>query len=217
MPLQPCGVTCRNCEARLQRPSRHVAVALWLMRVSRRVPSELMGDLIEEATSGRSGSWLYMQAIYAVITGTSHGRTDMNRSVHATGRTLASLAAFYALSFAGVQIGKRWLGGWPATEIGLLLAASVAAIIAIRFRAAIAAYVVLGFAAYAASQLVVHLIYGIRACAGSSNTFCSDGSGHDRCRPGRHRGNHDPASTARDSKLTLDTACSSIAHCILTA
>ena len=177
MPSRPCGVMFHSCEVRLQKRSRHVAVALWLMRVSRRVPSELMGDLIEEMINGRSASWLYAQATYAVVVGMSQGRTDMNRYVHATGRTLASLAAFYALSFVGVQIGERWLGGWPAAEIGLLLAASVAAVIAIRFRAAIAAYVVLGFAAYAASQLVVHLIYGIRAAQGAPTHFAVMGAG----------------------------------------
>jgi hypothetical protein len=168
---------CGSCEAKLQKHSRHVAVALWLMRVTRRVPSELMGDLIEEKINGRSASWLYAQATYAVIVGTSHGRNDMNNYVHATGLTLASLAAFYVLSFLGVQVGERWLGGWPATEIALVLAEGVAAVVALRLRARIAAYVVLGFAAYTASELVVHLIYGIRAAQGAPTHFAVMGAG----------------------------------------
>lgn len=111
MPSRPCGVMCRSCEVRLPKPSTHVAVALWLMRVSRRVPSELMGDLIEEKINGRSASWLYTQATYAVIVGTSHGRNGMNSYIYAAGRTLASLATFWVLAFVGVQIGQRWARG----------------------------------------------------------------------------------------------------------
>ena len=181
MPSWPCGVMCRSCEVRLPKPSRHVAVALWLMRVSRRVPSELMGDLIEEVINGRSASWLYAQATYAVVVGTSQRRISMNSYIHstasATGRILVSVAAFWLLSFAGVQIAERWLGGWPATEIGQLVAAAVAAVIAFRFRAAVAAYLVLGFAAFVTAELVVHLIYGIGAAQGAPTHFAVMGAG----------------------------------------
>lgn len=96
----------------------------------------------------------------------------MNSYVHATARTLASLATFYLLSFVGVQISKRWLGGWPATDVGILLAEGIAAAIAFRFRARIAAYVVLGLSAYTVSTLVVHAIYGVRAAQGAP-THCA--------------------------------------------
>lgn len=59
----------------------------------------------------------------------------------------------------------------------MLLAEGAAAFIAYRFRAAIAAYLVLGFAAVTASELVVHLIYGIRAAQGAPTHFAVMGAG----------------------------------------
>jgi hypothetical protein len=152
-----------------------------MLRKSGRACPELMGDLIEEMKDGRSVLWLYTQAAYAVVLGTSSKRTDMDRyiqsTVSSTGRVLVSLAAFWLLSFIGVQTAVRWLGGWPFTSIGFLLASTIAAVLAFRFRAAVAAYVVLGFAAMVASELVVHLIYGIRAAQGAATHFAVMGAG----------------------------------------
>jgi hypothetical protein len=113
--------------------------------------------------------------------GTPHEGTDMKSYIQSAtsivGRILGSLVVFWLLAFAGVQISERWLGGWPATDVGLLLAEGIAAVIAFRLQASIAAYVVLGFAAFTTAELVVHLIYGIRAAQGAPTHFAVMGAG----------------------------------------
>jgi hypothetical protein len=140
-----------------------------------------MGDLAEEMKNGRSAMWLCTQAAYAVVFGTSSERKDMNRYVATTasvvGRILASLVVFWLLALAAVQTAERWLGGWPSTEVGLLIAEGIAAVLAIRLRATVAAFIVLGFAAFTTAELVIHLTYGIRAAQGAATHFAVMGAG----------------------------------------
>jgi hypothetical protein len=104
-------------------------------------------------------------------------RGDVMRSylrLESIGRNVRALALFWLLSFGFVQFGLHQLGGWPATEIGQML--GCAAGVAIQLRARLAAYFVAAMVAFSASELIVHLYFGIRAAQGAPTHFAGMGA-----------------------------------------
>lgn len=93
------------------------------------------------------------------------------------GRYLLALGIFWILGFAFVQFGQRFLGGWPATEAGQLVACILGVAIALRMRARVVAYLIAAIAAFSASELVIHSAYGIRAAQGAATHFAVMGAG----------------------------------------
>jgi hypothetical protein len=91
------------------------------------------------------------------------------------GRNVLALALFWLLSFAGVQFGYQF-GGWPATEIGQVLGCAAGVGVAIQLRARLAAYLVAAMVAFSASELIVHLYYGMRAAQGAPTHFAGMGA-----------------------------------------
>jgi hypothetical protein len=146
----------------------------------------LAGDLAEELHAGKPWSWFPVQIFPAIVLGiTTQTRACFQRSdsmttggefVMRVGRTLLLLVATWMLGFASVRIGEM-VGGWPATAIGELVAFGVGTLLAVVFRARFAAYLCAAMVAYAASELVVHAIYGIRAAQGAATHFAVMGSG----------------------------------------
>jgi hypothetical protein len=92
-------------------------------------------------------------------------------------RHLLALAIFWIVGFAFVQVGQRALGAWPAAEIGQLLACVLGVVIALRMRAPVVAYLLAAMAAFSASELTIHLTYGIRAAQGAPTHFAVMGAG----------------------------------------
>ncbi len=86
-------------------------------------------------------------------------------------------APTWIVGFAFVQVGQRALGGWPAAEIGQLLGCVLGVVIALRMRAPVVAYLVAAMAAFSASELAIHLTYGIRAAQGAPTHFAVMGAG----------------------------------------
>src|SRR5580704_6018253 len=91
-------------------------------------------------------------------------------------RHLLALAIFWIVGFAFVQVGQRVLGGWPAAEIGQLLACVPGVVVALRMRAPVVAYFLAAMAAFSASELAIHLTYGIRAAQGAPTHFAVMGA-----------------------------------------
>ena len=92
-------------------------------------------------------------------------------------RHLLALAIFWTAGFAFVQVGQRALGGWPAAEIGQLLACVLGVVIALRLRVPVVAFLLAAMAAFSASELAIHLIYGNRAAQGAPTHFAVMGAG----------------------------------------
>jgi len=90
---------------------------------------------------------------------------------------LAALALVWIVGFVLVQVGERALGGWPASEAGQLLSFVVGVAIALRLRTPVVAYVAAAMAAYSASELAIHSIYGLRAAQGAPTHFAVIGAG----------------------------------------
>jgi hypothetical protein len=84
---------------------------------------------------------------------------------------------YWIIGFAFVQFGQRVLGGWPATEAGQLLSCVLGVEIALRLRAPVVAYCLAAMAAFSASELAIHFVYGIRAVQGAPTHFAVIGSG----------------------------------------
>jgi hypothetical protein len=93
------------------------------------------------------------------------------------GRNLLAFVIFWILSFGFVQFGERVLGGWPASAVGQLLGCVVGVAIALRTRARVTAYFLAAMAAYSASELTIHSVYGIRAAQGAATHFAVMGAG----------------------------------------
>ena len=93
------------------------------------------------------------------------------------GRHLLALVIFWIVGLAFVQLGTRLLGGWPASEIGQLLACVVGVGIAFRMRAPLIVYFLAAMTAFSASELTVHFTYGIRAAQGAPTHFGVMGAG----------------------------------------
>lgn len=84
------------------------------------------------------------------------------------GRNVLAFGLFWLVSFGFVQFGERVLGGWPASEVGQLLGSVAGIAIAFRTRARVTAYCLAAMAAYSASELTIHSVYGIRAAQGAA-------------------------------------------------
>jgi hypothetical protein len=93
------------------------------------------------------------------------------------GRNLLALALFWILAFTFVQTGQRMLGGWPASEVGKLLACVVGTAIALRTKATVAGFLLAGMTAVTVSELLVHSFYGIRAAQGAPTHLAVLGAG----------------------------------------
>ncbi len=149
-----------NSSSQLPRRTR---VALWAMRATGSWSPSLEGDLLEEINAGRGTAWLYLQV------GTALARHALH--------TVLALGLFYTLVAFAVQIGERILGGWPSTEYGLVAAAALAILFALKLRARVAAYVIAGLGAYFVAELGVHLVYGLRAAQGAPAHLAVMGAG----------------------------------------
>jgi len=112
------------------------------------------------------------------------GRVDSMRGdklrgylrLESIGRNVLALALFWLLSFGFVQYGLHQLGGWPATEIGQMLGCAAGVGVAIQLRARLAAYFVAAMVAFSASELIVHLYFGIGAAQGAPTHFAGMGA-----------------------------------------
>lgn len=93
------------------------------------------------------------------------------------GRHLLALVIFWIVGLAFVQLGTRLLGGWPASEIGQLLACVLGVGIAFRMRAPLVVYFLAAMTAFSASELTIHFVYGIRAAQGAPTHFAVMGAG----------------------------------------
>jgi hypothetical protein len=93
------------------------------------------------------------------------------------GRNAIAGVVFWILALGLVQFGERVLGGWPAAQVGELLACVVGAVVALRLRAGVTAYFVAAMAAFSASELAIHSYYGIRAAQGAPTHFAVMGAG----------------------------------------
>jgi len=91
-------------------------------------------------------------------------------------RNVLAFALFWLLSFGFVQFGLHQLGGWPATEIGQMLGSAAGVAVAVQLRARLAAYFVAAMVAFSASELIVHLYFGIRAAQGAPTHFAGMGA-----------------------------------------
>ena len=95
----------------------------------------------------------------------------MNQHARIAGRIVGVLAVTWTLGFAFVQFGQRALGGWPASEIGELLACIAGTTLAIALRARLAAYLCAAMVAFSAAELIIHGVYGLRAAQGAPTHF----------------------------------------------
>ena len=115
---------------------------------------------------GRSSLWYWRQAAKAIV---------LNIGIR-LGRNALALGLFWMFSFALVQSGERLLGGWPASETGQLLGCVGGVLVAIRLRARGALVITAGLSAFSASELLIHLIYGLRAAQGGPTHFAVMGA-----------------------------------------
>ncbi len=97
--------------------------------------------------------------------------------VPSIGRNLFAVAVTWVVGFALVQLGSRALGGWPANEVGQLLSFVFGVAISLRINATLAAYLWSAMVAYSASELTIHLYFGIRAAQGAPTHFAVIGAG----------------------------------------
>ena len=81
-------------------------------------------------------------------------------------RSIIALVAYWLVSFAVVQVTQRMPHTVTLLDAELLVLAIVGLFVAIRLRAVIAAWVLGAFAAYGASELAVHAVFGPRAAQG---------------------------------------------------
>jgi len=93
------------------------------------------------------------------------------------GRHVLAFVIFWIIGLALVQLGERMLGGWPASEVGQLVASVLGVAIALRLRAPVMAYLLAAMTAFSASEVVIHLYYGIRAAQGAPTHFAVMGAG----------------------------------------
>jgi hypothetical protein len=93
------------------------------------------------------------------------------------GRNVVAGATCWLIGLGLVQFGERVLGGWPASEVGQLLACVVGVAVAHRLRAGVMTYFLAAMAAFSASELSIHLYYGIRAAQGGPTHFAVMGAG----------------------------------------
>lgn len=105
-----------------------------------------------------------------------HSRPRSSLVLSLTRHVLAFIT-FWMMGFGFVWFGERVLGGWPATEVGQLFSCVLGGGIALRLRASVVAYCLAAMAAFTASELAIHLSYGIRAVQGAPTHFAVIGSG----------------------------------------
>ena len=96
---------------------------------------------------------------------------------HPLARNVIALMAFWLAGFAFVQFGERALGGWPASEVGQLVGCAMGLAIALFLRAVPVAYLAAAFVAFSASELSIHLYYGVRITQGAPTHFAVIGAG----------------------------------------
>jgi len=101
----------------------------------------------------------------------------LNRQLTELGRNIIAGVIFWVLGFGLVQFGQRVIGTWQAADIGNLLSCVAGVFIALRLRARAVAYFLGGMAAFAISELAIHLTYGIRAAQGAPTHFAVMGAG----------------------------------------
>jgi hypothetical protein len=93
------------------------------------------------------------------------------------GRHTLAFVIAWMIGFASVGLAQRALGGWPASEVGQLLSTVLGIAIALRLRAPVVAYFLAAMAAFSASELAIHLYYGLGAVQGAPTHFAVIGSG----------------------------------------
>jgi len=84
------------------------------------------------------------------------------------GRHVLAFVIFWVVSLALVRLGERVLGGWPALAGGQLLASLLGVAVSLLLRAPVTAYCLAALAAFSASELAIHVRYGIHAPQGEA-------------------------------------------------
>ena len=87
------------------------------------------------------------------------------------GRHVLAFVIFWLISLALVQLGGRVLGGWPALAGGQLLACLLGVAVSLLLRAPVTAYCLAALATFSASELAIHVRYGIDAPQGEPTHF----------------------------------------------
>jgi hypothetical protein len=103
--------------------------------------------------------------------------SSIGQLLQSVGRNVVAGAIVWIIVLGFVQFGERVLGGWPASEVGQFLACTVGVVVALRLRARLMAYFVAAMAAFSASEVAIHLYYGIRAAQGAPTHFAVMGAG----------------------------------------
>ena len=93
------------------------------------------------------------------------------------GRHVLAFVIFWIISLALVQLGERVLGGWPASEVGQLVASVLGVAVALRLRAPVMAYLLAAMTAFSASEVAIDFYFGIRAAQGAPTHFAVMGAG----------------------------------------
>jgi hypothetical protein len=151
------------------KASRPPRLADWLLfrLASGSRPHSLIGDLHEQYQRGRSSLWYWRQIVQAIVLSTGISLR----------RNAIALGLFWILGLVLVQSGERLLGGWPASETGQLVSCAGGVLVAVRLRARGALLITAGLSAFSASELLIHLVYGLRAAQGGPTHFAVMGAG----------------------------------------
>mgnify|MGYP000919504445 CR=1 FL=1 len=87
------------------------------------------------------------------------------------GLAILVLAVFWLTGYALVRISDRLLGGWPASQVGILIACGIGIYLAFRLHVRPVAYLLAGQLAFGVAELCLHSIYGIRSVQGGPTHF----------------------------------------------
>jgi len=87
------------------------------------------------------------------------------------GLAILVLAVFWLSAYVFVRISDRLLGGWPASQLGILIACGIGIYLSLRLRVRPVAYLLAGQFAFGAAELCLHSIYGIRSVQGGPTHF----------------------------------------------
>ena len=76
------------------------------------------------------------------------------------------LAVFWLTAYALVRISDHLLGGWPASQVGILIACGIGIYLSLRLHVRPVAYLLAGQLAFGVAELCLHSVYGIRSVQG---------------------------------------------------
>ena len=100
----------------------------------------------------------------------------MRTFLEAVMRNALAVIGGWLVTLALVQLGQRVLGGWPASEIGQLVGCLVGLAVSFVLNVRLAAYLWGAMAAFSASEVLIHLRYGLSSAQGAPTHFAVMGS-----------------------------------------